>query len=72
MQMPDATRIVRTAVAELAVLSLGATSAWVVYYLYGADLLTKMLLSFSIFDGLGFLGLILLPILLLIMMARHR
>jgi hypothetical protein len=68
MQMPDANRILRTAAAELVVLALGAISAWLVYYLYGLDLLARMLYLFPSPNGLGLLGFILIPLLVIVML----
>jgi hypothetical protein len=55
--------------AELIVLVLGAIWAWFIHYLYGLDLLTRMLYLFPSPNGLGLWGFLLIPIVILIMLV---
>jgi len=69
MQMPDANRIIKTILAEAVLGLLIALAAWLESYIYQLGLLQRMLHLFPSLDGLGLLGFILIPILVVVMLV---
>jgi hypothetical protein len=69
MQMPDANRVIKTLLAEAVLALLIALAAWLESYIYQLGLLQRMLHLFPSLDGLGLLGFILIPILVVVMLV---
>ncbi|MGA2127226.1 MAG: hypothetical protein ABSG76_13855 [Xanthobacteraceae bacterium] len=69
MQMPDANRIIKTGLAEAVLGLLIALAVWLESYIYQLGLLQRMLHLFPSLDGLGLLGFILIPILVVVMLV---